>query len=190
MRNDTDYIETYTGMKFYPFSKNAIEVNILDIGHSLSHQCRFGGHCKEFYSVAQHSLLVAEILKDRGANTLIQLFGLLHDATETYMIDLPSPMKKHMPEYKKAENVLHDVIWEYLELPIPTKEQWEIVKEVDVLLLQFEAKNLLSFAYWADHSVELPNVDIKEELPSEVKKRFISRYESLRKEWYQENKRE
>lgn len=182
MRRETDYIETFTGIKFYPFDPRAEEVHILDIAHSLSQQCRYGGHCRFFYSVCQHSILTAEILKEMGAEPLVQLYGLLHDATEPYLVDVPTPVKRQLPKYKKAEDVLHVVIWEALQLPIPTEEQWKLVKVVDDQLLNFEAKNLLSFAHWADHSVEL-NVEIKEELPSQVKQRFLEKYKELRKEW-------
>ncbi len=68
-------------------------IAIEDIAHSLSHICRFGGHCDRAYSVAEHSLYVADILKFRGMPAAGQLAGLLHDAHEAYCGDVPTPIK-------------------------------------------------------------------------------------------------
>ena len=68
-------------------------VTIEDIAHSLSHICRFGGHCERAYSVAEHSLYVADILKSRGLPAAGQLAGLLHDGHEAYCGDVPTPIK-------------------------------------------------------------------------------------------------
>jgi uncharacterized protein len=183
MRKAYDYIETFSGVKFFPFDPRPEDINIIDIAHALSKQCRFGGHPKIFYSVAQHSLFVAQLLREKGADALVQLYGLLHDATECYMVDLPSPIKRQLPKYKRAEKRLHVVIWEGLSLPAPTEEQWKLVKEVDALLLHHEAVNLLPYGSWADHSVKLENIEIVEENRADVVERFLEEYKRLRDLW-------
>jgi uncharacterized protein len=101
------WINTYTGRKFYPLDPHIDDIDIADIAHALSLQCRFTGHIKYFYSVAQHSLLVASKCPPELA-----LEGLLHDASEAYLVDLARPVK-HQPEleaYRDAEARLEQVI--------------------------------------------------------------------------------
>lgn len=102
------YIETYMGHRVYFGDITPDKISIIDIAHALSHICRFTGHTKEFYSVAQHSVLVADAqttLPEKRA-------GLLHDASEAYVNDLPSPLKActDLGDYKNLENRFHDVI--------------------------------------------------------------------------------
>jgi uncharacterized protein len=84
-----DWIQTYTGKQFWPLSPLPEDIVIEDIAHALSMQCRFGGHVRTFYSVAQHSVHVSLLVEPQYA-----LWGLLHDAAEAYLVDLPRPIKK------------------------------------------------------------------------------------------------
>lgn len=177
----SDYIETYTGIAFFPFEPKVEDIHIEDIAHAISQVCRFGGHCKHFYSVGQHSILVAKLLKDWGESPQVQLYGLLHDTTEGYLVDLPSPIKKHLHTYKKAETYLHEIIWQALDIRKPTEEEWKIVKKADKLIQHHEANQLLSKASWADPSVFLENIVINKVPMEEVKKQFLNLYETLRK---------
>jgi hypothetical protein len=70
------------------------DFNALDIASSLSKLCRYCGHCRMFYSVAEHSVMVAEILKQQGHTPAVQLLGLFHDAHEAYTGDMLSPLKR------------------------------------------------------------------------------------------------
>ncbi|MEX3623697.1 hypothetical protein [Viridibacillus arvi] len=175
----TDYIETSSGIAFYPYDPKIEDINVLDIAQSISQLCRFGGHTKHFYSVAQHSIWVYKYLKENGASPLVQLYGLLHDATEGYMVDLPTPIKKHLTKYKAAEDNLHDVIWDALKIKHPSCEQWKQVKEVDMLLQHHEANFLLPKAAWSDKTVKLESVYIQEEKMSDVKEEFLLLYRGL-----------
>lgn len=83
-----DWIPTFTGRIFWPCDPRPDEVHIEDIAHALSQQCRFSGHCREFYSVADHSYRVSLLVSQERA-----LWGLLHDAAEAYLVDLPRPIK-------------------------------------------------------------------------------------------------
>lgn len=84
-----DWIQTYTGGQFWPLDPREDEVRIEDIAHHLSMLCRYTGAVREFYSVAQHSVLVSWIVPERHARD-----GLCHDFSEAYLIDLPRPIKR------------------------------------------------------------------------------------------------
>lgn len=93
------WVETYSGHMFPIFDPKPEDVHIEDIAHALSQQCRFQGNTREFFSVAQHSLMVAHICRRTCA-----LSALLHDAAEAYIGDIPKPLKPHVPAFKAAEN--------------------------------------------------------------------------------------
>lgn len=143
MRSDHNYIRTYTGGKFWPLDPRVEDVKIEDIAHALSNLCRFTGHTRGFYSVAQHSVHVAEILPLEA-----QAYGLLHDATEAYMADLARPLK-HDPalaEYRRLEAVLELVICARFGVdPLNTSIR-SLVKEADELLLDAELRDLMAGA--------------------------------------------
>lgn len=83
------HIRTFTGKKFYFLDIKPDDICIEDIAHALSNICRYNGHCKNFYSVAEHSIRCCE----RGSDWLCKIWGLLHDAAEAYIGDLVSPFK-------------------------------------------------------------------------------------------------
>ena len=85
-----DSIQTYTGRKFFPVAPRAEDIEILDVAHALSMLCRYTGHTKQFYSVAQHSVLVSRIVPPQDA-----AWGLLHDASEAYLCDVARPIKPY-----------------------------------------------------------------------------------------------
>src|ERR1039457_118422 len=86
------FIGTFSGLRFWPLDPNPEKILIDDIAHALAHQCRFGGHASRFYSVAEHSVHVSRLCPPEDA-----LWGLLHDASEAYLVDLPRPLKQ-LPE--------------------------------------------------------------------------------------------
>ncbi len=143
-------IETFTGRHFRPLSPRVKDVHIEDIAHALSNQCRFSGHVKKHYSVAEHSVRVSRLLQAYGQPPEIQLWGLLHDASEAYLVDIPSPLK-HTPvfkAYRAAEKRLQAAICERFGLP---KKHPKQVKLADAILLATEARDLMAYtpAYWA-----------------------------------------
>lgn len=107
------YISTFTG-RFWPMDPRASEVRIEDIAHSLAMQCRYAGHGRRFYSVAEHSVHVARRLMDCGWHTA--LTGLLHDAPEAYLVDVPRPVKRALVGYKVAEEAVWLAIAEAFDL--------------------------------------------------------------------------
>lgn len=90
----TGFITTATGGKFDPL-KPVFEME--DIGHALAMNCRFNGHVKEFYSVAEHSVIVARLMAQETGGDPME--GLLHDATEAYLSDVPAPFKQFLPDF-------------------------------------------------------------------------------------------
>lgn len=99
----TDWMVTRSGIKVYLTEPTPSVVNIHDIAFALSNVCRFGGHCNQFYSVAQHSVHVAETVSDRTQDNELAFAALLHDATEAYLGDMVRPLKQHMPQYRDLE---------------------------------------------------------------------------------------
>lgn len=144
----SNYLGLFSGGKFHLQDMIPEEIKIKDITHALSMICRFGGHSRYFYSVAQHSLNVMKMMKDDGYTTDIILYGLLHDASEAYLGDIPRPLKQMLPEYEIIEEKLQKVIWEHFKkqygLPIPGSTQLSLVKTYDDYALSMEAKALFS----------------------------------------------
>lgn len=130
-----DWMQTASGRAYYPGAPLAGDVNIDDIAQALSKLCRFGGHCKRFYSVAEHSVLVSQVVPERYA-----LQALLHDATEAYVVDLPRPLKHQLPAYMDIEARNWSVIAEHFNLPY---DLHPTVKAADDAVLLAEKAALL-----------------------------------------------
>lgn len=126
-----DCIRTVSGIYINVFEPTTEMICIEDIAHALSFQCRFGGHLPKFYSVAQHSLNCSYLIEDKS----LKLTALLHDASEAYLLDIPSPIKKGLSNYKEIENKLMALIADKFGFgwPLP-----EAIKKVDELMLQLE----------------------------------------------------
>jgi hypothetical protein len=139
MQRKGDWIQTFTGRPFWPLDPCADEVCLEDIAHSLSLQCRYAGHCREFYSVAQHSVLVSQACSAEDA-----AWGLLHDAAEAYLVDLPRPIKRYSDlgnEYRAIETNLMFAIRDRFKLK---GEEPESVKLADNRLLATEMRDLMA----------------------------------------------
>lgn len=135
-RRAGDWTQMHSGIAFWPLDPRADEVRIEDIAHSLSLLCRFGGHCSRFYSVAEHSVYVSWLVSREAA-----LWGLLHDAAEAYVCDLPRPLKRMLPGYSVIEGRVQAAIAEHFGLP---PEMPAEVKKADEALLLTEARELMS----------------------------------------------
>lgn len=166
------WIQTYSARPFYPVNPRPDDVYIEDIAHSLSLQCRFNGHCHHFYSVAEHSVRVADILP-----VDLQLWGLLHDAAEAYVSDLPRPIKVHLPEYQRAEEVVLCAVAEKFGLSWPMPER---VREADDRLLVTEARDLMGPPpqSWGLSAEPLPET-IEPRTPAQAEALFLKRFEEL-----------
>ncbi len=145
-KHNYSWIITYTGRRFWPLDPEVRDIDIEDIAHSLSMQCRFTGHVVKFYSVAEHSFLVSRIAEQfggvlNGDPNMLGLWGLLHDASEAYLSDVAHPIK-HDPEFKKyraAEKKLQAVIARKFHLPV---QEPAIVHRVDRYMGELESRML------------------------------------------------
>lgn len=145
-------IPTFTGKRIDPLNASLGDIDRLDIAHGLSHSCRFSGQTKYFYSVAAHSIAVAEALRRTGAPVSVVRAALFHDSAEAYLHDLPRTLKE-TPEfemYRVAESRLLATI--YAALDIPFTEPPAAVLQADDFILKEEALHLLSC------EIELPVV--------------------------------
>ena len=133
-----DWIQTNSGVAFWPLDPRPEEIRIEDIAHALAHQCRFSGHTREFYSVAEHSVRVSLMCDPRDA-----LWGLLHDASEAYLQDVARPIKQlpAMAEYRNAEERLQKVIGLKFGLH---RQQPDSVSIADKIMLGIEARDLMA----------------------------------------------
>lgn len=128
------------GRQVYPFSLRPDEVHVEEVAYSLSMLCRFNGHTRSFYSVAQHSVIVAENLPPD-----LQFLGLMHDGTEAYCGDLIRPIKRAIPGFARLEDRIWLAIAGRFALPeaIPPA-----VKLADTRALQTERRDLLAPHPW------------------------------------------
>lgn len=110
--DDPHAIITYTRRQVNPFTMSVDDVVLLDIAHSLSFINRFLGHSAHPISVANHSIAVSRLLRAQGHPADVQLAGLMHDASEAYLCDIPSPLKRHpiFRTYRPAEHRVQAVI--------------------------------------------------------------------------------
>lgn len=135
-----DWIQTYTGKAFYPLDPLPSEVCLYDIAHALSHLCRYGGHVRRFYSVAEHSVLMAAWFLRQGERDLAK-WALMHDAAEAYLVDVPRPIKAALPEYRNIEAAIMRAVCSRFGLPVEEPPQ---VKEADTRILTDEARALMA----------------------------------------------
>ena len=175
------WIETYTGVKFYPFDPRLEDIVAEDMIHAVCHLCRFGGHSPVFYSVGQHLLLVYRYLTDKNCSPAARLYGLTHDFTEAYLLDLPRPVKQMLKEYQQLEERLFSLIWQSFGVGPLQEQDIVAVKQADDLVLRYEVSVLgINKNRWAP-SVAL-NYPIVEEKPSVVKARLTETFYALLRE--------
>jgi uncharacterized protein len=98
-----DWMQTHTRRRFYPMDPRPEDIDSEDIAHALSLLCRYGGHIDRFYSVAEHCVLMSQMVAPENA-----LHALLHDATEAYVVDVPRPLKRYLADYRMIE----DKVWQ------------------------------------------------------------------------------
>lgn len=157
------WMQTFTGKQFWPLDPRLEDVDAVDIGHALSMVCRYGGHVRRFYSVAEHTVLISRWLEAQGASWDVVLAGLLHDAAEAYIGDMVRPLKHHMPAYQAIDVKVSAVIFEAFGCPVEYAAELPVgVREADNRILLDERDALLSVPpeAWQQEGLERLGVQI------------------------------
>ena len=135
LMNDDPVIRTYKGNWVNVFDPNPEIFDIEDIAHALSHQCRFSGHLKQYYSVANHSIFCYKEALSTGLGKKEQLTALMHDCSEAYLVDIPRPIKRQFPQYKSIESGLMYILSKIFGFSWPIPKE---IEYIDNLALQLE----------------------------------------------------
>jgi len=134
-----DWLPTYTGEKIKTLRPDPEKIHIIDIAHHLSLLSRFCGATSKLCSVAQHSVIVSDMLKYKGCESSTILWGLLHDAAEAYLGDIRMEVKQLLPGFRKLEDHWLKIIITKYNLTWPEPE---VVKEMDWIVGNNEALSL------------------------------------------------
>ena len=173
----SEHITTYSGLHFEPLNPNPEKIRIEDIAHALSMICRGNGHVKTFWSVGEHCICCAREAAARGLSDRMVLTCLLHDASECYMSDVPSPFKKELPEYQEHEDRLLKIIYEKFLGSDLTEEEQKQLKEIDNALLWYDLEKLLGEKQ-SEKAPELHiNLDYTVRSFKEVEDEYLAVYE-------------
>ncbi len=170
----TPYVSTYLGNRFYPLVPRIDHIAIEDIAHGLAYQCRFNGQTHEFYSVAQHSLIVSSLVP-----TDLRLAALLHDAAEAYLGDMVKPLKVLLPAFAAIEDQVSAMIATAFGVDF---SDYAPIKRADLIALATEKRDLMphSTERWAylDPIRALPE-RIVTMSPSLAKEEFLREFARL-----------
>lgn len=176
-----NWIQTYTGKQFTPLAPRAEDVCIEDIAHALSMKCRYTGHVREFYSVAQHCILVSRLV-----STAFALPALLHDAGEAYLPDIAAPIKGSIGNadgepFSVIEARVLDAIFGALGISaLRSVAESEQVKTADLAMLAAEVRDLMGPAP-ADWGLTVPAASLAVQgwNPRTAKEQFLEAYGAL-----------
>jgi len=191
MTRAIDSIQTVSGLFVRPLDIDPRHINIEDIAAGLSNTCRYAGQMEKFYSVAEHSVHVAQHLRNQGYSARIIMLGLLHDATEAYLCDIPRPIKDYFfikinDEYKSyrevEDHLMGTILWALGHEQLATEDNWEAVKEADNTLLLSEIIRLKHLHTGIDTKPieDLYDDDITCCLPKEAQLSFLSCYNTIK----------
>lgn len=178
---DKAYIATYSGRQFFLLDPRVEDIDIHDIAHSLSLQCRWTGHTKYHYSIAQHSFYCSYAGPEGEA-----LERLMHDASEAYIADLNRPMKHYTEAgaaYLKVEARIEDAISKRFGLQYPFPPS---VKIADNLTLFAEKAQIMNYTFaeaqdWSGDGNKAGNQVISQWSPEKAEAMFLGRFISLYK---------
>ena len=182
------YLQTVSGRRVNPFDPDPDQLDPGDIANALANVCRFGGHCRPFYSVAQHSVIVSELVEARGGDAEDAFAALMHDATEAYLGDMPHPIKHRSPlgaAFKAAEEHLEHAIRDRFGIRPDVPE----IKRADRALLATERRAFSGESWhWPElDGVEPLELELEAWPPDHAARAFAERFAQLdarrRGEW-------
>lgn len=173
-KGNAGWMQTYTGKQFFPLDPDPLLIEVEDIANALSNLCRFCGHSKFFYSVAQHSVLVS-----MHVNRDIALEALMHDAAEAYTGDLIRPIKRSVMGWNDIETNIQKVICDALNLRFNVMCGKEVL-HADNVVLANEKRDVMGNppAEWASLP-EPSEVRIKPMSSKRAKALFLKRFDEL-----------
>jgi len=174
----SNYIVTYSNIKFNPFKPIMGDIRIEDIAHSQSLMTRANGHIKHFYSVAQHSVNCCLEAKARMLSKRVQLACLLHDASESYLSDLTRPVKSQLPAYTVFEDKLQSMIYEKYGLGNLTLDEANKIQIIDDAILYYELISLKGEANGVPPEICMQH-DFSQKDHKTVKNDFMSLFNEL-----------
>ncbi|OQB12408.1 MAG: hypothetical protein BWY15_02237 [Firmicutes bacterium ADurb.Bin193] len=174
-----EYINTYCGIKFYVLEPDPESVNERDIAHALSLLCRANGHCRHFYSVAQHSINCSVEAEKRGYTKRVQLACLVHDGSEAYIADITRPFKRILSQYLEIEKKIQSCVFERFGLCDLSEDERKAVSDVDDALLYYEFDAMHNIEMWSapPFIASAPDFSLRE--TTKVEAEFLQRLESL-----------
>ena len=171
-------ITTVSGRFFDILKPEEYEYDIEEIATALSNLCRYTGHVNRFYSVAEHSVLVSRIVP-----VGLSLVGLLHDASEAYLGDVSSPLKKLLSEYRAIEERVEEAIARQFGLSFPYPAA---VHEADKRLYWKEREEIANSGVrdrlWHQDLRATRKVEVVGMSPVMAKRMFLSRYREIIRE--------
>lgn len=172
------YISLVGGGRYYFRAPERYTPDIENLAKALSHICRFTGQCTEFYSVAQHSVLVSKLAARHGHGYALE--GLLHDAEEGLVGDVSTPLKQEIgPEYKVLAGAADRRIRRYFG--VPEAESWQVVL-ADRQALLAERKVLLPHVretWTVLAGVKDPMVTVRPQSSRAAERAFLKRFAEL-----------
>lgn len=180
-----DWMQTFTGRRFYPITPASEDVDPVDIAHALSLLCRYGGHVDRFYSVAEHCVLMSQWIEDNATPgdperaRRLALWALLHDATEAYVVDVPRPLKRNLVGYREIEGGVMIAI--ALRFNLPGVVMPREVHDADDRILLTERNALMAATHerWAQEDLGPLPVTIYAWAPAEAERRYARRLADL-----------
>lgn len=173
-------IITYTRRFFDPCEPDEESIAIEDIAHALSLVCRSGGQFPTFYSVAQHSIACAKEAMARQYSQKVQLFCLLHDASEAYISDITRPVKQRLSDYLLYEKALQDLIYKKFVGSIPSEEEQREISLIDNAMLCEEFEKIMDYKIAEKETKLLTKINIDFQPFSSAEKEFLALFEKLR----------
>jgi 5'-nucleotidase len=174
------YLQTVSGRWVNPFDPDPEQLDPGDIARALANQCRFGGHSRAFYSVAQHSVIVSRLVEERGGDAEDVFAALMHDASEAYLGDMPHPLKHRSPlgaAFKEAEQHLEDAIRARFGIRADVPE----IKRADRALLATERRAFSAESWhWPElEGVEPLDLELEAWSPDRAAEEFAARFAEL-----------
>ena len=135
LRNLDGHMNTVSGVRFNLLEPTPDMIEFRDISAGLAFNAHFNGQSPQFFSVAQHSMMVHNLALEKTGNPELAIVGLMHDAAEAYLGDLIAPLKIMWPGYRELESKVLTAIFEKFGLNMDLMRD---IKEFDLEIQEQE----------------------------------------------------